>query len=175
MKIQKTHTTIPFWRFLFSILTASALLLPASLAGQEEATEAEKEGEEEIIELTPFQVDERRVTGYEATDTLSGSRIRSDLIDIASSISVVTEQFLEDTASVAASDIFDYIANAEGANQFAAASGLGGGFPNGKMASRGAQIGRGHYAFADLRVPISQGTCSCLTVNSPLIPIIQNA
>ena len=137
MKTQENHTTIPFWRFLFSILTASALLLPASLAGQEDG-----EGEEEIIELTPFQVDERRVTGYEATDTLSGSRIRSDLIDIASSISVVTEQFLEDTASVAASDVFDYIANAEGVNQFAAASGLGGGFPNEDGLKRGANRAR---------------------------------
>jgi outer membrane receptor protein involved in Fe transport len=142
MKTQKTRTNTPFWRFFFSILSVSALLLPASLAGQEEATEAEKEGEEEIIELSPFQVDERRVTGYEATDTLSGSRIRSDLIDIASSISVVTEQFLEDTASAGATDVFDYIANTEGANQFAAASGLGGGFPNEVGLKRGANRAR---------------------------------
>ena len=140
MKEKKNHTYSPFWRFFISMLSASALLLPATLAGQEEATEGEEETD--IIELSPFQVDERRVTGYEATDTLSGSRIRSDLIDIAASITVVTEQFLEDTSSVGASDVFDYMANTEGANQFAAAEGLGGGFPNENGLKRGGNRAR---------------------------------
>jgi outer membrane receptor protein involved in Fe transport len=104
--------------------------------------QAQEGADEEIIELSPFQVDATSITGYEATDTLSGSRIRSNLIDIASSITVVTEQFLEDTSSVGASDILSYIANGEGANQFAAADGLGGGFPNEKGALRGANRSR---------------------------------
>src|SRR2546430_11725092 len=52
-----------------------------------EETAASSE-EEKTIELSPFEIRSTRDTGYAATETLAGTRIRTDLKDVASSISV---------------------------------------------------------------------------------------
>lgn len=69
---------------------------------------------EEIVQLTPFTVDTSRDNGYYAANTLSGTRINSRVQDLGGSISVITKQQLEDTASVDINDIFRYEANTEG-------------------------------------------------------------
>lgn len=72
---------------------------------------------EETLQLTPFQVvaDER---GYQAFNTLSGTRLNSKLEDLGSSITVVTKQQLIDTAAIDINDVFLYEANTEGAGNF---------------------------------------------------------
>lgn len=57
------------------------------------------ESEEDVYELSPFQVVGDESSGYRATSTLAGTRIRTDLKDVGTAISVVTEDFLEDTGS----------------------------------------------------------------------------
>ena len=52
------------------------------------------EGDEAIV-LSPFIVDAGAdENGYRANSTLAGTRVRTDLKDVASAISVVTQQFL---------------------------------------------------------------------------------
>ncbi len=72
---------------------------------------------DETVVLTPFQVvaDER---GYQAFNTLSGTRLNSKLEDLGSSITVVTKQQLIDTAAVDINDVFLYEANTEGTGNF---------------------------------------------------------
>ena len=72
---------------------------------------------EETLQLTPFQVvaDER---GYQAFNTLSGTRLNSKLEDLGSSITVVTKQQLIDTAAIDINDVFLYEANTEGTGNF---------------------------------------------------------
>src|SRR5580658_5051626 len=54
--------------------------------------------QEEPTVLSPFVVDASEDKGsYKANSTLAGTRVRTDLNDVASSISVVTAQFLQDT------------------------------------------------------------------------------
>ena len=64
------------------------------------AQEDEEEDEEQVslYELSPFQVEETPSSGYLAPSTLTGSRLNTSLKDVASSISVFTEQLLNDTA-----------------------------------------------------------------------------
>ncbi len=76
-------------------------------------------GEVEIYELSPFSVDAGDSQGYLATSTLSGTRIKSSLRDIASSISIYTQEFIADTAAVDAKDLLLYTTGTE-------VSGLGG-------------------------------------------------
>jgi hypothetical protein len=45
---------------------------------------------DETVALSPFLVDSTKDTGYRATSTLAGSRINTDLRDLASPITVVT-------------------------------------------------------------------------------------
>jgi hypothetical protein len=69
---------------------------------------------EEVITLSPFQVDASKDQGYFAQNTLAGSRMRMNLADLGASISVVTKQQMEDTASVDLNDVFRYEVNTEG-------------------------------------------------------------
>jgi outer membrane receptor protein involved in Fe transport len=50
----------------------------------------------EAIVLSPFVVTAEEDTGYQATSTLAGTRLRSNLKDIAASISVVTKDLMHD-------------------------------------------------------------------------------
>ncbi|HLP07757.1 MAG TPA: hypothetical protein VK178_06295 [Opitutaceae bacterium] len=56
-------------------------------------------------------------SGYSATDTLAGSRIRTELKDVGSAISVVTPKFLSDTNSKNAADLLVLTTNTEVAAQ----------------------------------------------------------
>jgi outer membrane receptor for ferric coprogen and ferric-rhodotorulic acid len=65
------------------------------------------------ITLTPFVVAESEDRGYAATSTLAGTRLRTDLRDVGAAISVVTSQFMIDTASTNVRDLLVYTANTE--------------------------------------------------------------
>lgn len=52
--------------------------------------------EESTVELSPFVVVGEEDQGYRATSTLAGTRLRTDLRDVAASISVVTKEFMQD-------------------------------------------------------------------------------
>ncbi|HYP16361.1 MAG TPA: TonB-dependent receptor plug domain-containing protein, partial [Opitutus sp.] len=85
---------------------AQTAAAPASGSTQQEADEA--------IVLTPFTVDASKDQGYFAENTLAGSRLNTNISDLGASISVVTKQQMEDTASVDVNDIFRYEVNTEG-------------------------------------------------------------
>jgi outer membrane receptor protein involved in Fe transport len=74
----------------------------------------ERKSDDEKLELTPFVVSTAKDAGYFAANTLAGSRMNTNLADLAASISVVTKQQMEDTASVDINDIFRYEVNTEG-------------------------------------------------------------
>src|SRR5437868_13981519 len=55
---------------------------------------------EEVVVLSPFVVDASEDAGsYTAKSTLAGTRVRTDLKDVASAITVVTQKFLQDTSA----------------------------------------------------------------------------
>jgi outer membrane receptor protein involved in Fe transport len=68
---------------------------------------------EETVTLLPFVVEETEDRGYAATSTLAGTRLRTDLRDVGAAISVVTAQFLADTASTNARDFLVYTTGTE--------------------------------------------------------------
>ena len=75
-------------------------------------------GGDAVVELSPFEVTTETDKGYSASNTLSGTRLNSSLEDIASSITVVTKQQLQDTAALDINDIFQYEVGTEGTGQF---------------------------------------------------------
>jgi len=66
-----------------------------------------------IVELSPFTVQTDRDLGYQAENSLAGSRLNTQLRDTASSISVFTKEFLDDTAITDLSELLRYTVNAE--------------------------------------------------------------
>jgi outer membrane receptor protein involved in Fe transport len=84
---------------------------------------------EQVVVLSPFVVEASEDKGYTATSTLAGTRVRTDLKDIASSISVVTEQFLKDTGATNSADLLVYTPSTEVAGirgNFSGVNGAGG-------------------------------------------------
>ncbi|MEO7414393.1 MAG: TonB-dependent receptor plug domain-containing protein, partial [Opitutaceae bacterium] len=74
---------------------------------------------EAAVQLSPFEVRESN-NGYYASSTMSGTRLNTKLEDLASSISVVTKQQMEDFAMLDINDIFNYEASTEGTGNYTA-------------------------------------------------------
>ena len=112
---------------------AQAAAAPAS-----EPAAAPAASEEEIVVLSPFTVSAQDdKSGYAVKDTLAGSRIRTELKDVGSAISVVNAQFLADTGARNNQDLLVYTTGTE-------VSGTGGNFAglgNGKTVDDTTQRG----------------------------------
>ena len=70
-------------------------------------------GEEQVVRLNPFEVSTSRDVGYQATETLAGTRIRTNLADVSASISVVTKEFLDDIGAIDSSTLLNYTTNTQ--------------------------------------------------------------
>ncbi|MGC4074901.1 MAG: TonB-dependent receptor plug domain-containing protein [Nibricoccus sp.] len=82
---------------------------------------------EETIVLSPFEVSSTRDTGYAATETLAGTRIRTELKDVGSAIGVVTKEFMQDIGATNSSTLLQYTTNAEVAGTRGTYAGMGSG------------------------------------------------
>jgi hypothetical protein len=67
--------------------------------------------------LSPFEVVTDRDNGYLATSTLAGTRLNSELKDVAASISVITKDFMEDIAANDLESLLTYTLGTEVAGQ----------------------------------------------------------
>jgi outer membrane receptor protein involved in Fe transport len=78
--------------------TGLALLLLASLnvSAQTAAPVAGRPVSDEVLTLSPFVVSSSQDTGYAATETLAGTRLRTNLRDVASALSVMTPEMLRE-------------------------------------------------------------------------------
>lgn len=66
-----------------------------------------------MIELSPFLIQASSDVGYEATESLAGTGLKTKLTDIGSAVSVVTSKFFEDTGSKDLRDVLVYQTNME--------------------------------------------------------------
>jgi hypothetical protein len=89
----KTKNTLlkPGYR---AIKRGSFLLMGLALVGL--PLSAQDSESEEVFELSPFSVDDSDNQGYRATQTLAGTRLRTNLGDVGASITVMTAEFMED-------------------------------------------------------------------------------
>lgn len=69
--------------------------------------------DEAAIVLSPFEVTAATDTGYVATETLAGSRLKTDLKDVATQVNVMTKEFMEDLAITNLDDAMQYSLNTE--------------------------------------------------------------
>ena len=68
---------------------------------------------QEAIVLSPFSVNASSDTGYAATSTLGGTRLKSELRDVASQIDVMTSEFLDDIGALTLDEALRYSMNIE--------------------------------------------------------------
>jgi len=98
----------------FALSSALCLITVGRLSAQTTAAPAAPaKTEDETIVLSPFVVEASEDQGYAAKDTLAGTRVRTELKDVASAISVVTAQFLKDTGAKNSADLLVYTPSTE--------------------------------------------------------------
>lgn len=69
--------------------------------------------EADVLVLSPFTVQTNKDVGYEASESLAGTGLRTKLTDLGASVSVITSKFLDDTGSKNLGDILVYQTNME--------------------------------------------------------------
>ncbi|MBI5690516.1 MAG: TonB-dependent receptor [Verrucomicrobia bacterium] len=87
-------------------LAWSLLLFISVAVGQ---TAAPPPAREEAIELNPFVVTAGTDDGYASKETLSGTRLRTDIKNVASSMSIVTAEMLRDMGATSFYDVVDFL------------------------------------------------------------------
>ncbi len=95
-----------FSQALPAVICGASLFVAPFLAAQDEAND-------EIIELSPFEVDASQDRGYRATSTLGGTRINTSLRDVGSAISVVTRELLDDLGATGNESLLQYTTSTE--------------------------------------------------------------
>ncbi|MDQ8183315.1 hypothetical protein [Pelagicoccus sp. SDUM812005] len=85
----------------------------AALAGGNIGYAQDDDGEEEVFELSPFTVDGADDDGYRANSTLAGGRLKTQLSDVATSVQVMTSEFLEDVGATGMDEVLLYATNAD--------------------------------------------------------------
>ena len=116
MKQTPQRTKVPF-RWL-RLLTLLSIVLPTTqgLVAQEDDVEGD------IFELSPFTIEPNE--GWVAENTLAGSRLNTNLRDVAAQIEVMTMDFMDDYALNSIEDAAIYSVNLEAANEWVNATGL---------------------------------------------------
>lgn len=142
--LEETEMNIKQNNWLKTLVAALTL----GILGGQGGLSAQEEGElEKIYELSPFTIDEAENVGYLATQTLAGTRLKTELRDIAATISVVTKELMEDTGSSTMEDILIYTPNAE-------VTGAGGNFANINSGRAVGGVTEGAYRNPDLNTRI---------------------
>ena len=72
-----------------------------------------QDSDDEVFELSPFSVSAADETGYAATSTLAGTRLKTDLGDLPNSITVATKEFMEDLNVTDATNLLPFLGNIE--------------------------------------------------------------
>jgi hypothetical protein len=97
----------------------SATTPPPARPMTPEIVPAKPVASEDVVKLSPFEVKtSAHDIGYYAENTLAGSRLNTNVGDLAASITIVTKQQMVDTASVNINDVFAYEANTEGTRNY---------------------------------------------------------
>ncbi|MEN9404702.1 MAG: hypothetical protein RL091_3405, partial [Verrucomicrobiota bacterium] len=109
------------------VLLAGAWPLSAQTAAPAGNLPPSKTEADETLVLSPFEVKAEEENGYIATETLAGTRIRTNLKDVASAITVVTKEFMRDIGATDNSTLLQYTTNAEVAGTRGTYAGLGNG------------------------------------------------
>jgi hypothetical protein len=109
-------------------------------------------GDSETVVLNPFEVTTAKDTGYQATETLAGTRIRTNLADVGSAIQVVTKEFLQDVGATDSGTLLQYTTNTEVGGTHGTYAGIDTGDETGNLrAPAGAQRVRGLSAADNAR------------------------
>lgn len=94
-------------------LTISCSLLTVGIGQAIAQTASSSSDAEETIELSPFTVDASQDVGYHANSTTVGSRLNTQLRDVAASVTVLTDAFMDDLGATDVATALSMVAGVE--------------------------------------------------------------
>lgn len=100
-------------KFRSRLLIVLFLTVSALRCGRAQTAPPKPSAAEEAVVLSPFIVDTSAESGYQASSTLAGSRIKTDLKDVAASVTVLTTEFLDDLGAKDIASAMAFVAGAE--------------------------------------------------------------
>lgn len=137
METKHPTKTVPLRGLRTGLLAFAAFMAcgaPALLAQaiEQKSTDPKKEAleEEQVVELSPFEVNSSKDKGYAATSSLAGSRLSAELRDVAAAVQVITPEFAKDIGATNLQKILVYTTSTE-------VGGLGGNFYGGDTYDKG--------------------------------------
>ena len=95
---------------------ASVLAVTGALSAQTTVPVRSGQTSAETVELSPFIVTETGESGWVATETLAGTRLRTDLKDVPSQIETLTKEFMQDLGLNDVDAALIYSANTDNQN-----------------------------------------------------------
>ncbi len=105
----------------FATARAALALFAGALVAQTVPPARPAAADEPAEVLSPFVVQSARDTGYQATNTLAGTRLNTPVKDLAASISIYTKDLIDDIGATSSSDLLIYATGTD-------AAGAGGNF-----------------------------------------------
>ena len=98
MNISRCALVVALGWSVLSSLTASAQVAPTAPSQSEP-----------LVTLSPFILSENQDTGYAPTETLSGTRLRTAVKDVASAMTIVTGDLMKDLGALNYADVLDFV------------------------------------------------------------------
>ena len=120
--------------------------------------------DEDVFELSPFVI-ETTEEGWDATETLAGSRMRTDFKDVANQIEVLTLDFMEDFNMNSIEEAALYTLNVENQEEFVG-SGAGKVGVGGGLRIRGLSLGSRTRNFFSSWIPSDNYNLDRVTITS---------
>ncbi len=153
------------WRIVprRALVTLSTLIAGLSTLSAQTAPEAPKPSqstnqpasqEEEIVILSPFVIDGSAEQGWVSNQSLGGTRMKADIKDLASSIEVLTMDFMDDLNLTSPEDAAIYSLNVENSSEYVSGNGLSQQSDiTGGLRVRGLAKGTNSREFFEVRTP----------------------
>ena len=101
----------PSFPWLLRAFGPALLLIPLAAFPQNTSTPSKPVSD--VVDLSPFVVSATSINGYIATQTLSGTRLRSDARDVGAAMTILTPEFLDDIGAIDITSAFDFVPSTE--------------------------------------------------------------
>lgn len=98
-------------RSLLTLVASASFTIFAAAQQSSPPPETQPAKGEEVLVLSPFEVNTSSDVGYMATETLAGSRLNSSLKDVPSQLEVMTPEFIQDLGITSLDDAMRYSLN----------------------------------------------------------------
>lgn len=103
----------PLWRIASRCAAVVGILLSPNLVSAQSTNISANEADENIVLLSPFEVSADVEGDYSVSETLAGSRLRSNVKDVGAAMTIMTKTFMDDLGATDLMEVANFVPNVE--------------------------------------------------------------